>query len=68
VADLTVASSTSSFMYCPMKSEGPAEVDVPEMRRYIADSKLCSFENMDHIDRAGGRFVTVMPRSRQEDA
>jgi transposase len=35
---------------------------------YVADSKLCSFENMDHIDRAGGRFVTVMPRSRQEDA
>jgi hypothetical protein len=23
---------------------------------------------MDHIDRAGGRFVTVMPRSRLEDA
>src|SRR5206468_9678455 len=35
---------------------------------YVADSKLCSRENMDHIDRAGGRFVTVMPRSRQEDA
>jgi hypothetical protein len=35
---------------------------------YCADSKLCSRENMDHIDRAGGRFVTVMPRSRLEDA
>ena len=35
---------------------------------YISDSKLCSFANMDHIDRAGGCFVTVMPRSRQEDA
>ena len=35
---------------------------------YCADSKLCSVENMDHIDRAGGRFVTVMPRSRREDA
>ncbi len=35
---------------------------------YCADSKLCSLENMDHIDRAGGRFVTVMPRSRREDA
>lgn len=34
---------------------------------YVADSKLCSRENMDHIDRAGGRFVTVMPRSRLED-
>ena len=35
---------------------------------YVADSKLCSRENMDYIDRAGGRFVTVMPRSRLEDA
>jgi transposase len=35
---------------------------------YVADSKLCSFENMSHIANAGGRFVTVMPRSRQEDA
>jgi transposase len=35
---------------------------------YVADSKLCSRENMDHIDRAGGRFVTVMPRSRLEDS
>ncbi len=34
---------------------------------YVADSKLCSRENMDHIDRAGGRFVTVMPRNRKED-
>lgn len=35
---------------------------------YVADSKLCSYENMRHIDAAGGRFVTVMQRSRQEDA
>src|SRR6266852_2551704 len=34
---------------------------------YVADSKLCSRENLDYIDRAGGRFVTVMPRSRLED-
>src|SRR5215469_15839754 len=34
---------------------------------YVADSKLCSRENMDHIDRAGGRFVTVLPRTRLED-
>ena len=34
---------------------------------YVADSKLCSYENMGHIDAAGGRFVTVMPRTRQED-
>jgi len=35
---------------------------------YVADSKLCSRENMDYIDRRGGRFVTVLPRSRLEDA
>ena len=34
---------------------------------YVADSKLCSYDNMQYIHRAGGRFVTVMPRSRQED-
>lgn len=35
---------------------------------YVADSKLCSRENTDYIDRAGGRFVTVMPRNRLEDS
>ena len=35
---------------------------------YVADSKLCTRENMDHIDRRRGRFVTVLPRSRLEDA
>ena len=34
---------------------------------YVADSKLCSREAMDHIDTQDGRFVTVMPRSRLED-
>jgi transposase len=34
---------------------------------YIADSKLCSGENMDYIDRRRGRFVTVLPRTRLED-
>jgi transposase len=34
---------------------------------YVADSKLCSQDNLSFIDRAGGRFVTVMPRSRRED-
>ena len=38
------------------------------MWQYVAHSKLCSRENMDHIDRAGGRFVTVLPRNRLEDA
>jgi transposase len=35
---------------------------------YVADSKLCTAENMDYIDRRRGRFVTVLPRSRLEDA
>ena len=26
---------------------------------YVADSKPCSHDNMNHIHRAGGRFVTV---------
>jgi transposase len=34
---------------------------------YVADSKLCAREPMDHIDHQGGRFVCVMPRTRQED-
>jgi transposase len=34
---------------------------------YVADSKLCSTENMRYIHSQGGRFVTVMPRSRKED-
>lgn len=34
---------------------------------YVADSKLCSRDAMNHIDKHHGRFVTVMPRSRRED-
>ncbi|MGH3999266.1 MAG: IS1634 family transposase, partial [Pseudonocardiaceae bacterium] len=34
---------------------------------YVADSKLCSREAMGHIAAGGGRFVTVLPRSRSED-
>ncbi len=34
---------------------------------YVADSKLCTREQMSHIDRRGGRFVTVLPRTRHED-
>jgi transposase len=33
---------------------------------YISDSKLCNREAMGHIDRKGGRFLTVMPNSRAE--
>lgn len=49
--------------------------NVEELRRllarddfvYVADSKLYSARNLSYIDRAGGRFVTVLPRSRRED-
>ena len=34
---------------------------------YVADSKLCTREQMDHIHYRGGRFICVMPKSRQED-
>jgi transposase len=34
---------------------------------YVADSKLCATEVMETIDRRGGRFITVLPRSRSED-
>lgn len=34
---------------------------------YVADSKLCSRTAMDHITGHGGRFVTVLPRTRSED-
>lgn len=35
---------------------------------YVADCKLCTREQMTHIDGHGGRFVTVLPRTRREDA
>jgi len=35
--------------------------------RYVADSKLATRANMDHIASHGGRFVSVLPASRKED-
>src|SRR6266571_2844120 len=35
---------------------------------YVADCKAASQEAMGHIHRGGGRFITVLPRSRKEDA
>ena len=34
---------------------------------YVADSKLATRENMDHIASHQGRFVSVLPRTRKED-
>ena len=33
---------------------------------YVADSKLCSRGNMRFIEEQGGRFLTVVPRTRKE--
>lgn len=35
---------------------------------YVADSKLATRENMAYISQRGGRFLTVLPRTRSEDA
>jgi transposase len=35
---------------------------------YIADCKLCTREQRGHIARPGGLFITVLPRTRKEDA
>ena len=34
---------------------------------YIADSKLCTRPNLKSIHSHGGRFITVLPRTRKED-
>jgi Domain of unknown function (DUF4277) len=35
---------------------------------HVADCKLATAENMAHIHQDGGRFLTVLPRTRGEDA
>ncbi len=35
---------------------------------YVADCKLATAENMAHVHQNGGRFVSVLPRTRSEDA
>lgn len=34
---------------------------------YVADSKLCTRTNLAHVAGYGGKFVTVLPRTRGED-
>jgi transposase len=34
---------------------------------YVADGKLCTVDNLEAIAEYGGKFVTVMPRTRRED-
>ena len=33
---------------------------------YVADCKLCSQENLDHIAQNGGSFITIVPKGRKE--
>ena len=35
---------------------------------YVADSKLCTRENMNHISDNGGRFITVLPATGSESS
>jgi transposase len=35
---------------------------------YVADCKLSSRENLQYIHNQGGRFITILPRTRREDA
>ena len=35
---------------------------------YVADSKLATRANMGYVDQHGGRFITILPRTRGEDA
>ncbi len=34
---------------------------------YVADSKLCTRPNLEHVEAYGGFFVTLLPRTRKED-
>lgn len=34
---------------------------------YVADSKLCTRQNLSHIASFGGKFVTLLPKTRAED-
>lgn len=34
---------------------------------YVADCKLATRDNLDHIASRGGRFLTILPRTRKED-
>lgn len=35
---------------------------------YVADCKLASRENLQYIHNQGGRFITLLPKTRKEDA
>ncbi len=41
-------------------------VGVPDFL-YVADSKLCTRDNLKYIHKAGGKFITILPQTRGED-
>lgn len=58
--------TTDDVTHIPTWDELAALVGRPDFL-YVADAKLANRAAMDHIARRGGRFVTVLPRSRRED-
>ena len=46
--------------------DGLRELLSKEEFYYIADCKLCSMDNLDHIDSKDGKFITIVPRNRTE--
>lgn len=59
--------TTDDVTHIPTWDELRALVGRPDFL-YVADCKLANREAMAHIAGRGGRFVTVLPRSRREDA
>lgn len=58
--------TTDDGTHIPTWDELRALVGRPDFL-YVADAKLANRAAMDHIAHRGGRFVTVLPRSRKED-
>ncbi|MCA1701595.1 MAG: IS1634 family transposase, partial [Actinobacteria bacterium] len=63
---LTDGNTTDDQTHIATWQELRAIVGRPDFM-YVADCKLATREQMTHIDSRGGRFVTVLPRSRRED-
>jgi transposase len=58
--------TTDDVTHIPTWDELAVLVGRPDFL-YVADAKLANRAAMDHIAQRGGRFVTVLPRTRRED-
>lgn len=58
--------TSDDVTHIPTWDELAALVGRPDFL-YVADAKLANRAAMDHIASRGGRFVTVLPRTRKED-